>query len=215
MAMGNGNKQDDNVVYFLSERSGKKFDSPHFVVKTKDDTGAIVESTTVKEYSGNLLSVKFGKKYNEKTPKGLELANQYGNRDVVRVTLKDEELKEVYSCEFGFSMMTRSFFNSLLNLNTFNNLKVGIYRDKNGYDKLSLRQDDEMVKWKFQMTEIPEIETMLFKGKELKDYDKVDTFFLSKLQEKFGQTITENNVKNENQKKHIENTIEENEEVPF
>ena len=78
MAMGNAQKNDGSKVYFLSERSGKKFTSPHFVVRVKQEDGQVVDNGSITEFSGDLISVKFSDKYNEKTPKGLELANQYG-----------------------------------------------------------------------------------------------------------------------------------------
>ena len=112
-------------------------------------------------------------------------------------------------------MMTRSFFNALLNLDTNDNLKIGIYRDrKTNYDRLSLRQNDIVVKWKYEISELPPVETTEFKGKKLIDTDNVDSFLLTKLQEKFGKPLAETQ-KEESQDQHQNQNEQVVEEVPF
>lgn len=181
MSYGNGAQYDksDNVVFFSprgKDKDGNKV-APHFEVAKL--VGEKIEKTaeTATEISGNLIKVKV----EDREIKGVK--NKYAS-----LYLKDNERKELYILNLSFRIDSRSLFNGLVNLDDlFDNITISTYANKKGYSSFSLKQNGTRVNWKYNMEELPQPESVMFKGKEMKDYSNVDDFLakeLNQLQER-------------------------------
>lgn len=171
MALGNTNQSTGNlyILKFTTKDKDKKSVPAHFTVSKKGTDGKYAIVDTVTRVSGNLYKVDV----KEQDFRG----DKY---KTVSVYLKDGE--EAYLLDFRFTLPTRSLFNSMASLDSFDNLAVTAYDGKNGYPALGLWQGDKMVKWKYKLDELPAPETVRFKGKDMNDYSKVDEFFEKELQ---------------------------------
>lgn len=172
MALGHQNKNSTNpliVLKFTDKDKDKKKVPPHFAVFRKNADGKYVnEGEKHTRVSGNLYRLDI--KENEW---------QGDKYHTVAVFLKDGE--EAYSLDFRFTIASRGLFNTLLSLESFDNISITTYEGKNGYPAIGVWQNDKMVKWKFKLDELPAPETVKFKGKEMNDYTKVDDFFVKEL----------------------------------
>ena len=99
----------------------------------------------------------------------------------VRIYLKDGD--ETYLVPCRMNIATRSLFNSLLNLQTFENVSIRYYLTKSGYDAFYVSQDGEKVTWKYENDEVPVATEVSYKGKTIRDFTNVDLFFVEKLTE--------------------------------
>jgi hypothetical protein len=139
-----------------------------------------------KEFSGALDKVDTGDREwkGEKYP-------------TVKVSLIDGD--EKYVLDLSFSILTRSVFNSLLGLESYENLKFTIYLTKPNpaknnarYPQISVWQNDELVKWKFTKDELPKEEEIKdSRGKVIKrDSIELDEFYVKAIKEKFSGKTT-------------------------
>lgn len=187
MALGNSNNHDSKYTLiilrpsFPKEGDGK----PSFTVIKKED-GAYVECGNVDKFTGTLTKLQLGDLYDTSTEKGKALAEKYGNSKAVSLTFVDEATAEQYLVRFSFRLYTRAFFNSLLNVESVDNLQVALWQDaKTKHNRISLRQGDNLVKWKYSMDDVPRPEeTKNSRGVVVDvDYSNVDNFFYEKLEE--------------------------------
>lgn len=181
MLNSNNNTQSNNKLFILKIRTQdaeKKVVPIHFEVFAKKDEKWESIRSDVKDVSGSLTRLELGEKeFNgEKSP-------------TVKLTLEDASQQESYMLDLRYSMITRSLFNSLLSLQSFDNLKVSVYqtkpksKDEKSYAQISLRQNDEKVSWKYKLEELPPVEKVTIGKKEITNFDKLNDFFVEKLRE--------------------------------
>ena len=97
----------------------------------------------------------------------------------VKAIIKDGE--EAYLVPFRMNIATRSLLNSFFNLESFENISIRYYLSKAGYDSYYITQNDEKVTWKFESSELPPPEEISFKGKIIRDFTKIDLFFVDQI----------------------------------
>lgn len=177
MALGKSKKFNSATnVYSVNYRNKDKVTGKStFQVKKKVD-GAFQRLEDVTDISGTLLGVK-----HKVTPW------QGKTIESIDLTLLDNE--DIYFVSFPLSISTRSLFNAMFNLKTFENLEIGTYMSKpkvqggNSYAQICLRQNGEMIRWKYALDQIPKADEIVFKGQKMRDYTKTDAFFLGQLAE--------------------------------
>lgn len=170
------NKSNNNKVYFLkitTKDKDKKNVAPHFAVSEKvGDKWEVTKE--VKDVSGNLTGVTIEKKTWED--------QEY---DVIKLALEDTETQETYVLDLRQNLLSRSIFNSFLNLKTFDNIEVGLYTKKGegAYPAVSVKQNGERVSWAFELDKLPKIEKVKVGKKEVVDSTQLDEFYLERLKE--------------------------------
>lgn len=177
MALGSSkSSQNDTDLVFLSVRSKDKDGTkvkPHFSVGRRNAEGKIdtVESDD-SEVSGNLTRLEIKEKdFNGSITK------------LVLLYLKDQQAGETYVLSLNFRNSTRGLFNRLFNLETTDNLTIGVYENKRGYETFYMRQGQERVEWKYKLEDLPEPEPKTINGNRINDYYEVDRFFEENLVE--------------------------------
>lgn len=157
----------------------KKAVEPYFSFKKKVEA-AYKETQQSKAFSGNLEKVETY----EREWEGVKST-------CVKTTIVDGE--EKYVLDMPFSIMSRSVFNSLLSLESYENLKFTIYltKPKAGGDgkrfpQISVWQGDTLVKWQYAIADLPETKKVRLKGQDMLDTEDLDLFFIEKINEKFG-----------------------------
>ena len=190
MALTNG-KFTNGPLIFLSPRSSKMVNNeevevdPHFEVsKVGEDEKIAKTSETADTVSGDLTKIDF----KEREHKGKK------NKHVV-LFVKDGG--DTYHLDLTYRISTRSLYNSMLSLSSPKGISIGIYRNKKGFETFSLRQNNDTVKWKYELAELPKAEAIHDKKNVLikTDYSDVDQFFEDGLRELsvklFGSARTE------------------------
>ncbi len=194
MALTKGNNNDGSKLYFLKFKSknekGEKV--PIYIeVKEKGEGKEYVTVDSVDSVSGDLSKITVTEYEWEGKPK-----------KNVKLLFKDKKAKENYLLDLSFSMTSRGLFNGLLSLDSFNDIKIGVYTNKKGFPATSLEQAGERVSWKFALKDIPEVELTKNKKGEVvsSDYSDVDAFFeehLVELSERIAAAKTEQVEKEE------------------
>jgi hypothetical protein len=171
------------TIYFVKPvtKVDKKAVEPYFSFKQKVD-GVYKEVNQSTVFSGNLEKVETY----EREWEGVKSTN-------VKITLVDGE--EKYIVDLAPSILSRSVFNTLLSLESYENLKFTIYLTKpkpgapERYPQISVWQNDELVKWAHALNELPAVEEIKnSKGVVLsKDYADLNQFFFDKIAQKFGK----------------------------
>jgi hypothetical protein len=188
MALGNNNVQSDHKLYILKiknkildKETNKEVPAvPHaFQVTEKVEGKWIAQPDYIYQFSGDLTKIEFDT--------GEWEGQEY---HIVKFTFADEEKKENYLWDSRTSSDFRAFSNSLLSLDPTDvtNLKVSLYKTtskKNGkdYSNIALWQGDKHIKGKYTWKEMPAVEKVKFKGKEMSDTTAVDAWVIDKLKE--------------------------------
>lgn len=180
MALTNGKQFSGEPLIFLQPRSVKKGEDgknvkvdPHFEISRVGADGKIALSTeTCTEVSGSIIRVDF---------KNREWNNQINKHAIFYV----KDGNDTYHIDFTYRLASRSLFNAILSLTSADNLSIGIYESKKGYETFSLRQNDEIIKWKYTLEEQPQAEEITNKAgtKKITDFSEVDQFFEDVLRE--------------------------------
>ena len=178
--MAYGNKSNDGLETLYSFRvvtkdGNNKKAPPYFSVSKKNvETGEWENDVDKCSFiSGRIDSI-----FHSET----EWEGDILNRVAVYIIDNDEK----YKLDLNMNMLSRSLLNSLLNIDKSKPVHISLYENDRGYPSVALRQDDQLVSWKFQQDELPEIPETVFKGKPLRDYSKQEDFFLEQLVESFG-----------------------------
>ncbi len=169
MALSNGSYSSGPLIFLNPRSKNKDGDkvNPHFeIARVNEDKKIAPTGETATKVTGDLLRPKF----TEREYKGV--INKH-----VGLYIKDGD--ETYSLDLTYRISTRSLFNAILSLTDPKGIEISIYESKKGYEALSLRQNDDLVAWKFdgRKGEIPEAITVKFKGKDQHDFTPVDDFF--------------------------------------
>jgi hypothetical protein len=182
-----------NVVSKLIDEKTNKpvpLDMAHFQVKEKVGDKWVSRPTLETQVSGDLVHIELVK-------------GEYEGRsyDIVKLLLADEEEKENYLLDLRSNMLTRNLFNSLCNLVSFKNLSISLYKSKSKkdpskeYTNISIWQDGNWVKNKFQVEDVPAPEEIKDrKGVVQKvDFTEVDAFYIQHLKDLAVRVKTANN----------------------
>lgn len=195
MAIGNRNNSFNGKAYTakLKLKDGEHFlDVPHFEFQTKVGgeyvtlTDAQIKEAfgveaPVRDVSGNLVAID--------TRIGEFEGEPIHN---VTVSLRDPDRNEVYYVQFvSNNNLGRSIANSLLNLQSLDNVQFGLWGQVNKekrktYPACSIRQGDsnDTIKWKYDPKTDERFQPRIFKGKrdkDEKDWTAVDEFIFSEL----------------------------------
>lgn len=187
MALNTNTAKNQNKLYILKVRTQDAEKKPlpvHFEVfekKTVEVEGKTEErwvtTTTTKDVTGDLNSIEL----TEREFKGEKIPG-------VKVTLVDDSQKESYLLDLRYNIVSRSLFNSLFGLTSFENLEIGVYQTKpksadgKSYASISLKQNGKRVDWKFDKNSIPPIETVKIGKKEVSNFDNMNEFYIKHLQ---------------------------------
>lgn len=176
MAYSNGQKFDktDNLLFFsprAKDANGQKVKPFFTITKLVGDKFEKLEETAT-EVTGSLVKIDVkDREYNGVVGKEAKLY------------LKDGVANEMYVLSLSFRMDSRSLFNGLVNLQNNEPITISIYENKKGYTAYSLKQNGVRVDWKFSQDDLPQPESVVFKGKKQYDYTVVDNFYAERLQE--------------------------------
>lgn len=177
MALTNGKYQNSGNLIFLSPRSTKLVDGkqvkiePHFEISRIGEDGKIKQTDqTATEITGDLIKIELKERIFKDVPTKHAI-----------LYIKDGE--ETYYLDLTYRLATRSLFNSLLNLKNPKGIVISYYESKKGYESFALRQNDELLKWKHDLKDLPQAEQIKDKkGVVIKtDYSEVDQFFETEL----------------------------------
>ncbi len=188
MALGNTATQSDHKLYILKIKN-KTLDKdtnkeipaiPHiFQVLEKTEGKWVVKPETTTSFNGDLVKIDF------------EVDEWEGTEyNVIKLKFVDNESKEDYILDARCSSDFRSLANSILALDPSDTtgLRVNLYKTtskQNGkeYSNVSLWQGEKHIKGKYTWDEMPAVEKIKFKGKDMSDTTKLDDWTITKLKE--------------------------------
>ena len=147
MALKN-NDYDNNsslILVKISQRdeNDKKTD-PHFVISRKVDDKWVQDTTTYKSISGDITRIDISEYEWEGIP-----------QKSIKVYLKDSDAHELYGLTIKSGILGRDILNKLITLESLNNVQIDLYTNKKGYANSAVRQNGEIVKWKFEFADLP------------------------------------------------------------
>lgn len=163
-------------VFYIQIKT-KGLPEPLFQIVSKD-TGAI---STVKSIDGNITGIQYTE-------------NEYEGNKIKGYRLTVDSPDGVGLLSLGFTSLARSIYNSLLGLTHADGVKISLYKNKKGYDAVSVTQNGEKVAWAIDMKDenlTPEIvkdakgEDVLIDGKKIIKWEKVVDFLIAEINKKF------------------------------
>lgn len=175
MALG---KTNSNMVYGplyilkpVSKDAEKKDVPAHFKVQQKTVSGSYEEQPSVTSVSGDIVRIDIkSREYNSVITKSVNLI------------LRDGE--ETYILDLRPNNAGRSLFNAILSLESPANISISFYNNKKtNRPQFSLRQNDQLVDWKYTMEEVPEPIKSSFRGVAQYDFTPAEEFYFEKLVE--------------------------------
>ena len=212
------NNQNQGKLYILKPRGKDKEGNPtkyHFEITEKVENVYKVTGET-NNITGDLVSVS--------AKKGEWEGNAFYE---AKLTLEDNTANppERYILDLRLSLAVRSLINGVLNLKSGKNIQIGAYDTKpkeaggRSYPALSLRQNDVRVDWLFKTEDLPAVEKVNFKGKEMTDTTNVDEFYLTKLNE-FSEVVKGWRLVSQSEPKAADKGVEKsesakNDDIPF
>lgn len=173
MLSSSNNSQSGSLIVLKpkSQNKDKEAVKPYFEINKKGDKGwASEDNQTISQVSGDIFKID----QKEQEWKG----DKYFT---VQVYLKDDE--ETYLLDLRLNMATRGLFNALLGLDTFKDVEIAYFRSKSGFDTFGVTQGGDRVSWKYAIDELPKVDSVTLGNKTIKDFSKLDGFFLEKLEE--------------------------------
>lgn len=190
---------------------------PFFEISSKEgDKWIASEDNSINSISGSLFKIE-------------AVEEEYKGDKYFRVKAFIKDGDESYLVPFRMNIASRSLLNSFFNLESFDNISIRYYLSKTGYDSYYVTQNDTKVTWKFESSELPSPEEITFKGKTIRDFDKIDQFFVEQikiLNEKIKSSLSNpssatypvTNSKSEPsdwEEHRFSESVEEDEAVPF
>lgn len=174
MALGSKHNNPNLVVFSLKLKT-KDEPKPVFIVSQKQEDGKFHEVNRVHSVSGTLIEIE-----HRETPY---------NGDVIKsVSLYLKDGDEFYMVSLPYTILSRSVFNSLLNLKSFEDIEISLYNSKpredgKVYGAASVWQNRQLVNWAFERDALPATPEITFKGKKMRDTEALDKFFEEKIRE--------------------------------
>jgi len=147
-----------------------------FEISEKVDDKWIARPQMESAISGNLTKIELGEKEWEE--------QKY---KVFKFYLDDPTTKERILLDTRSTMVTRNIFNAFLNLKSFENISLSLYKkpakDKKEYTNIAVRQNDELIRGKYDIKDIPQAEEIKnSKGVVIsRDFQEVDQWYTDKL----------------------------------
>ena len=175
MAFGKESKKSDLKAYSLKIKT-KDLPKPEFVVSERQGDKFIELPEREDTITGTLIGLE---------PK--ETVWQGKTIKSVSATLTDGD--QIYFLTIPYSNIGRGLMNSLLNLQAFTDVQIGLYQTKpkteggKTYPAVSVRQADQIVRWKYENKDLPPPEEIKFKGEIMRDWSKMEAFMADKLKE--------------------------------
>jgi hypothetical protein len=127
---------------------------------------------------GDLFKIKIGRS------KGTE---EYPEKDTIMFYLRDKAVNENYTLSGNFgsiSMVVRALMNKLLSLKDFNDIHIGVFKNKEGWPNLVFKSHGEKVEYMFDKDETKiHVTAVEYQGKTMNDYTKLDQMLLEKIKE--------------------------------
>ena len=172
MALGKKRHENKNLtVYSVNFKTkDKETHKSVFRVSKKNEAGKFDKVDDVYDLSGTITDIET--RVTEWEGKKIESFS---------VNLRDGD--ELYMVSFPFAITTRAMLNSLFSLDSFENLEIGTYMSKpktegqKSYPQICVRQNGEIIRWKFELKDLPPVEKINFRGQTMSDFTKVDNFF--------------------------------------
>lgn len=177
MALGNTNNPDSKLIILtpkIKDADDNKT-KPYFSIADKVNGEWVTRPETTDRFSGTLEKFAIRSKEFKKDGKVV------GDMKFLDVFISDGD--ERYLASFSFKISTRGLMNRLLNLTSPENVQISFWQDDRGYEVLTLRQNDEVVKGKYSKEEIPVPTEVKIRGQVQRDYYEVDQFFIDKINE--------------------------------
>lgn len=142
---------------------------PFFEISSKEgDKWIPSEDNSINSISGSLFKIE-------------AVEEEYKGDKYFRVKAFIKDGDESYLVPFRMNIASRSLLNSFFNLESFDNISIRYYLSKTGYDSYYVTQNDNKVTWKFESSELPSPEEITFKGKIIRDFTKIDMFFVEQI----------------------------------
>ena len=179
--MAYGNKSNHGLETLYSFRLvTKQGVTPHFSVSKKDkETGKWNNDVDKCSFIEGRLDSVFHREW------------EYEGDPMHTVTLYLVDNEERYKVDLTLTILVRGLLNSLMNIDKNKAIHMSVYEvegdDHKKRARIALRQNDELVSWKYSREELPEPkEYRDEKGKLIKrDWTKSNDFILEKLDETF------------------------------
>ena len=184
MALGNTNQPQSNRKLLILKLKSKDENEVSMIPNLFQISEKVNEKWTPREQlearvSGNLTKIELSEgDWNKK---------KYG---IVKLYLEDPATDELYLLDMRYNSLSRNLFNSLLALESFENLSISNYKTKSPkdgkeYANISLWQGDKMIKGKNPLDSIPKPEVIKNKAGEVisRDFTDVDNFIKAQLVE--------------------------------
>jgi len=173
MLQSNNNANLSSNLYILkpiSKKAGEKI-RPYFEIsKSENGKWVVQDDQSINKVTGTLFKIEaYEEEYN---------GDKYYR---TRIYLKDNDETYIVPCRMNIA--SRSLFNSLFSLETFEDVSIRFYQTKSGYEAFYVSQNEEKVKWKYETDELPAATEVTFKGKVIRDFTDVDKFFVEKINE--------------------------------
>lgn len=173
MALGNRNSNGSLISLKPVFKEDGEYVTPYFRVRRKVDGNWVDDENGVSSVFGDLTNINIeekdyqGKKYKE-----------------VSLFLRDNQENESYVVNLRFTVPSRSLFNAMASLEDPRNLSLSLYKDKKkGFGRYGLWQNDELVKWKYDIEELPEAKEVEIDGGTMRVYGEVNKFLENELVE--------------------------------
>jgi len=142
---------------------------PFFEISSKEgDKWVASEDNSINSISGSLFKIE-------------AVEEEYKGDKYFRTKAFIKDGDESYLIPFRMNIASRSLLNSFFNLESFDNISIRYYLSKTGYDSYYVTQNDTKVTWKFESSELPSPEEITFKGKIIRDFTKIDMFFVEQI----------------------------------
>lgn len=140
-----------------------------------------------------------------------------------KIYIKDKEENETYLLDLRFGGLTRNLFNSLVALESFNGVRISLYKrpdkkDGKEYPAVSVWQNNTLIKGE-SWDQWPKPQDIVHKGVVIqRDWSEVNEYFVNKLKElsaRLGNKSTEAAPTEAPPPAPVENSVDDGEGVPF
>lgn len=186
MGLGHNSGNSNGTLIILKPTTksadGKDAEKPFFAVSRKQEDGKFKqdEDESISSVSGNLTNLKVVRGDYDGNP-----------THTVKLILSDPAESESYLVDLRMSVLGRDILNKVLTLESTENVSISIYKNKKGYAASAVRQNDNMIKWKFERDELPapiEIKHPVNHKVLSRDYTELNEFF-AKAAEEFAENL--------------------------